>query len=594
MPFALTEMLSETLDGLRGLVGGSLGRAPNGGESSGDVRSPPAGSDRYRLLFEESAAGVFRIAADGTILQFNRALARMHGFDDPAELEGRSVLDFYASPADREERMRRLREHGSITNHELELRRRDGSTLWMLESSTLLRDPETGEEVVVGTAIDITERRRLQGELERMAYQDLLTGLANRHQLRDQAARTLARADRRSGRVALLYLNLIRFKRINDSLGHVAGDQVLRQIADRLRGLVREGDMVARVGGDEFAVVLADVEEVGDAVRAAWRVQDLFREPFATESGAFHLTARLGIAVYPDHARDVDDLLSNADRASTRVKGDGTEISIFRGPASPMGSEDLLMEESFRRGLEDEEFTLFYQPIFRRSRDGGDVELAGVEALARWRHPDRGLLPAAAFIGLAERTGLVRKLDRWCLRRAVRRARRWRDEPGGPEWVAVNLSPWTFEHPHLSSYVAGLLEEAGLEGRRLSLEVTERVAMRDPAATARTLESLRELGVRLSLDDFGKGQSSLAYLRHFPADTLKVDRSFIDRLGDDPKHERLVRGILALASGLEMRVIAEGVETAVQRDWLRAAGCDLMQGYLLGRPVPAEQLRQPA
>lgn len=543
-----------------------------------------ASEQRYRELFERNVAGVYRVSVEGTVLEVNEAMAQMLGYERQ-ELMRSPAIEVYFDPGEREEWIRLLHEHGSLAGHVLRLRRKDGSPIWVLENSSLIEDPETGSRVIVGTAIDITDRKRLEDDLERMAYQDPLTGLANRRFLREMAVKALARVDRQGGRAGLLYLDLIRFKRINDAFGHTIGDQILADLGDRFQRCVRASDTIARVGGDEFALLLVGVGRAEDGLMAAQHLKECFTAPFIIDGETFHLHARIGVALYPDHAASFDELLSHADLAMHQIGDSDAGIGIYRSAGSRPLREDLVLEEELRRGLDREEFVLHYQPIYFLP----DRTPIAVEALVRWTHPERGLLTAGDFIPLAEHAALIRKLDRWVLRTAVRQMRCWA-ETRGPGWVAVNLSPSTFEDPELPEFIERLVADEALAGERLALEVTERATMRDPERAAATLRGLQELGIRIVIDDFGRGHSSLAYLLHFPANVLKIDRFFVSGVGVDPAQERLVEGIIALCLRMEMQLIAEGVETEAQLEWLEARGCRFVQGFYLGRPTPAEGL----
>ncbi len=546
-------------------------------------RALRASEMRYRQLFEASVAGVYRAAEDGRLMEVNESFARMLGYRR-GELIRTSPDHLYFSADDRQRWLTRLRDHGSVNGYAHRLRRKDGRAIWALENASLLEDPETGDPVIIGTAIDLTEHKLLQTKLERMAYRDPLTGLANRRLLREMTVKALAQADRNGHAVAMLYMDLVRFKRINDIFGHSVGDQILQEAAHRFESTVRSTDTLARVGGDEFALLLVAPESVEHAVAPAEALQESLSKPFMIDGETFHLDVRVGIAGYPDHAATFDELLSKADLSLHQSPGQGSRVAVYRAVKVGASREDFVMEERLRTAFESDEFELFYQPIFAVP---GFVPI-GVEALTRWRMSDGELLQAGEFITLAEHTGLVRELDRWAMAKAIEQLSGW---PGqGPAWIALNLAPPTFEDPELISYVDGLLKQSRVEGRRLALEVTERVAMRDPVRATQTLLGLQSLGVQIVIDDFGRGHSSLAYLKDFPADALKVDHFFVNGVGVDRTHERLVEGIVALCKGLGVDLIAEGVESADQLTWLTEHGCSLVQGYYLAKPGPAEEV----
>jgi len=542
-----------------------------------------ASEQYYRQLFESSVAGVYRVGFDGVIHDVNEAMARILGYRRD-ELVGQRAQSVYFDVTAREDWMGRLLEQGSLTNFVLELRRKDGSRVWTLENCSIVEDALTGERAVLGTAIDITERKELEERLERMAYRDPLTGLPNRRMLQAMVENAIARASRDGGRVAFLYIDLVRFKRINDVLGHTAGDQVLREVARRFGSQVRATDTLARVGGDEFALLVVSAKDIEAAKAPGLKIRECLARPFVVEGESFHLDARIGVAMYPDHAVSFDELLSHADLALYQPgMGDG-EIAVYRPVDLRHSRADLMLEERFRDALARQEFELYYQPIFKLP----EREPIGVEALTRWRQDDGRVVGADQFISIAEQTGLIRQLDRWALYTAVRQMRRWlAAESPTPRWIALNLTPSAFDDSEFPELVSTVLEEEGVPGTRVALEVTERLTMRDPARALQVLTRLRDLGLRIVVDDFGRGQSSLAYLKDFPVDALKIDRSFVGRVGQDSTHERLVEGIVALCNQLGIQLIAEGVESARQLEWLETHGCGFAQGYHLVHPVPA-------
>jgi len=548
------------------------------------IHSLHASEQHYRQLFEQNVAGVYRVGLDGHVHELNEAMAQMLGYSREELLLNWSATQAYFDIADRESWLRRLLDQGALSNWIHRLRRRDGTAVWILENCSLIEDPASGAKVVLGTAIDITERKALEDRLERMAYRDPLTGLANRRMLQEMAEKAIARAGREGGRVGLLYVDLVRFKRINDVLGHSAGDQVLREVAGRFQSFVRTSDTLARVGGDEFALLLVTAKTLESVMQPARKMRESLSRPFIVDGQSFHLDARIGVALYPEHAASFDELLSHADLALHQPTTADGEIAVFRPVDSKSRREDLLLEERFRRALGAEEFVLHFQPIFELPSRSA----AGVEGLARWRQSDGRLLGADQFISIAEQTGLIRQLDRWALRAAMRQIREW--GPSAPGWIALNLTPSAFDDFDFPEHVRQIIADEGVKPESIALEITERVTMRDPVQASRILAELKELGLRIVIDDFGRGHSSLAYLKDFPVDALKVDRFFVGRVGQEPKHERLVEGIIALCHGLGIGLIAEGVETAEQLEWLEAHGCTFAQGFHLMRPVPAEAI----
>lgn len=423
------------------------------------------------------------------------------------------------------------------------------------------------------------------------ALHDDLTRLPNRSLFLERVERALARQRREDQRVALVLLDLDDFKRINDSLGHPAGDEVLIAFAERLRSSVRSGDTVARVGGDEFGILAEDVRTPEETVQAARRYQDLLAQPFLVGDREVRLTGSVGIAVEEPGVTTEDELLRNADTAlhAAQEKGKG-DVVVFERAMHARALRRLHLEAELRRALENDELAVHYQPICNLS----DGRPAGVEALVRWQHPERGLLPAAAFVPFAEHAGILGDIDRWVLREACRVARRFLDGPrlDQPLWVNVNLSPSRLGDSDIVDEVAATVREFDLPPGQLTLEITEGAVLRDSDRAEELLARLKELGVRLALDDFGTGYSSLSYVRRFPVDSVKVDRVFIDGLARDLGTTALVQAIVKLGQGLSLDVIAEGIERRSQVEALLEMDCTLGQGWLLARPLSEPQLAE--
>jgi diguanylate cyclase (GGDEF)-like protein len=424
-------------------------------------------------------------------------------------------------------------------------------------------------------------------QAEHLAYHDPLTGLPNRRLLLDRLDVALAHARRYGNRVALLFVDLDRFKVINDSLGHSTGDELLRQVAGRLRAAVREEDTLARLGGDEFVLLLPQLEAPTGAGEVARKVLETLREPFVVGGRELFVTASAGVSVAPDDGEDGETLLRHADIAmygGKQSRGDG--YRFFTPEMNRRALERLETESALRRALAGDELTLVYQPVV----DLGTGRVCAVEALVRWRHPELGLLGPAEFLEVAEATGLIVPLGAWVLRTACGHARRWREAGHAELRLLVNLSVRQFQEPALVQQVRETLAREGLPPELLELEITESVAMRDTAASEDVLGGLRSVGVRLSIDDFGTGYSSLEYLRRFPIHTLKVDRTFVRDVEADEGDAAIVSAVVAMAHRLGLTVIAEGVEHAGQLEFLRAQGCDCVQGYLLSRPLCPDTL----
>jgi diguanylate cyclase (GGDEF)-like protein len=428
------------------------------------------------------------------------------------------------------------------------------------------------------------QQREAEQALARMAHYDALTGLANRTLFQDRLAQAIARAHRSEQPVALLFLDLDRFKEINDSLGHDAGDHVLRETAVRLRRHLREGDSIARLGGDEFTVILEDIHDEQEVRGIAQKLMRAFAEPIAASGQDLFVTLSIGIALYPRDGDDAESLLRHADTAMYQAKSEGRDgFQVYAPTMSAAASERLTLEGRLRQALERGEFMLHYQPVVRL--DTG--EISSVEALLRWRHPEDGLVSPARFVGVAEQTGLIVPIGDWVLREACAQAARWQAEGLRPLRVAVNLSARQFRKGALVGTIREALAAAGLESRWLMLEITESLLMDNPLASGAVLQQLREMGTHMALDDFGTGYSSLAYLKHFPLDVIKIDRSFVRDLVTDADDAAIVRATIGLAASLGLHTTAEGVENAEQIAFLREHGCRFAQGYFFSPPVEA-------
>ena len=433
---------------------------------------------------------------------------------------------------------------------------------------------------MAGQAV-FTERERNEQVLDRQLLYDALTDLPNRHLLNDRLAQAISAAARDNGACALLILDLDDFKEINDTLGHTAGDTLLKQIAPRLRGCVRDTDTLARMGGDEFAVVLPTAQQA-QAERVARKILEALNAPFDVEGITTQVTVSIGIAQYPHHGRRPEELLRHADVAMYAAKHDRTGYALYAPEGDSHNSEDMTLSGELGHALEHDELTLYYQPILRLS----DRALVGMEALVRWRHPQRGLILPRDFIPLAEHQNLIRPLTLWVIECTARQSADWHalglDIP-----IAVNLSPMLLRDATFIGEAIALLDSNNNASPWLELEVTENALMENPSLVLERLQPLRARGVRLSIDDFGTGYSSLSYLHEFRVDTLKIDHSFIDGLATDENKAIIVRAIVQLAHNLGFEVVAEGAENQETCDRLRVLGCDYVQGYHLGRPMPA-------
>jgi diguanylate cyclase (GGDEF)-like protein len=433
-------------------------------------------------------------------------------------------------------------------------------------------------------ALSIEQRKQAEGRIRYLAHHDALTDLPNRTLLEGRLATALDEARAKSCKLALLYLDLDRFKRVNDTIGHSLGDRVLQGISGRLSAIVRQADTVARVGGDEFTILLPQISRVQDAVDVADRALDSLRQPLSIEQRELHTTTSMGIAVYPDDAEEADTLFRNAAIAMYRAKEQGRDNYQLYTPAmnAPV-ADPLALESELRRALERKEFVVFYQPQVSIS----DSRVVGAEALVRWRHPERGLVAPADFIPMAEESGLIVPLGEWVLRTACAQAKAWQEAGLPPTRIAVNISGRQFQLRTLVDDVGRVLRETSLDPRCLQLEITESVAVQDVDFTSTMLGQLREMGVQIAIDDFGSGHSSLNYLKRLPIDEVKIDQYFVRDLATDPNDAAIVGSIIAMAHELNLKVVAEGVETQEQLAFLEGRGCDVAQGALFGAAVPA-------
>jgi diguanylate cyclase (GGDEF)-like protein/PAS domain S-box-containing protein len=434
---------------------------------------------------------------------------------------------------------------------------------------------------------DVTARKQDEEMLYFLANHDQLTSLPNRNLFNEHLAVALTHAERHGEKLASLFIDLDRFKNVNDTLGHQTGDALLQQVAQRFRACLRESDIVARLGGDEYTVMMRPVRDLQDVATCAQKLIDALSSPFAVEGHELFITCSIGVSMFPDDARDAATLLKNADIAMYRAKEQGKNTyQFFSSEATAATFEHLMLETSLRRALEREEFILHFQPIV----DLRSQRVTSMETLVRWQHPDFGMVPPAKFIPLAEETGLIVPIGEWVLEHACRAARALHAQGFGELHVAVNLSPRQFRDRDLARSVALILERTGLAPRHLELEVTESSVMKDPEVAIRTLHELKAMGIHLSVDDFGTGYSSLAYLKRFPIEALKVDQSFVRDIISDADDAAIASAIIAMGHSLRLTLVAEGVETADQLAFLRERECHKVQGFLFARPMPLEQV----
>src|ERR671912_1181711 len=546
-------------------------------------------------LLEAAGQSIIATDLEGKVLYWNRGAEELYGWSSEEAL-GRRLRDLTLSEEllDQAEVVASHLRAGRTWSGETLLRRKDGSYVSVLGTATPSFDDRGNPAGMIGVSTDISERKALEAELERRASHDLLTGLPNRRALVDRIGQALLRTRRgREGRkVGVLFMDLDRFKTINDSLGHQAGDGLLVAVAERLRNRLRTEDVLARFGGDEFAVLLEVTAGTSEANRVAQRIAEDLREPFTVDDFQVSVSTSIGITLGTAQANDdPEGMLREADAAMFRAKEQGPgRYAVFDPAMQARAQERLELEAELRRALEQEEFLLYYQPEVSLH----DGKMVGFEALLRWQHPERGLLKPSAFVPLAEETDLIVPIGRWVLEEACRQAKRWEEERplSSPMTMEINLSSKQLRRQGLVLTVEEALARADLEAHTLAVDMTETVLIRTSEDNIQALDALKEMGVRLGLDDFGTGYSSLSYLKRFPVDRVKVDRTFVKGLGENATDTALVRMIIDLCHTLGVEVLAEGIETSEQAALLKDMGCDLGQGYYFARPLPGEDLAQ--
>jgi diguanylate cyclase (GGDEF)-like protein/PAS domain S-box-containing protein len=545
---------------------------------------------RYRGLFDNALEGIFRTTLDGRYLGANPALANIYGFESPDELIANLHnigSQLYVDPQRRQEFMRIITSRGSVSGFESQIYRKNGDIIWISENARVIVDDAGRLQGYEGTVEDITERKLYQSRIEQQANFDVLTGLANRSLLQDRLRQAILTAANYNTRLAVAFIDLDRFKFINDTLGHHVGDELLKTMASRFQACVQERDTVARLGGDEFVLLLNSPGSADEVRVVLERMLATVTQPWMTEHGEYQVTCSIGVALYPDDGSDAQTLLKHADSAMYRAKDSGrNNFQFFTREINALMTERLELEGKLRRALERNQFQLHYQP--RVDLPTGRV--LGAEALIRWHIPGEAPILPERFIALAEETGLIAPIGNWVLHSACAQNKAWQDLGLPPIVVSVNVSARQFRANNFVRSVAETLEQTGLDPKYLELELTESV-MHDAPQLVAMLGELKRIGVQVAIDDFGTGYSSLSSLKRFPVDRLKVDRSFVEHIAIDTDDAAIVRTIIALGRNLGMKVVAEGVESAEQLQFLREHACDEVQGYYFSRPIPAQQLQ---
>ena len=542
--------------------------------------------ERFRVAFGQAAVGLAHIGHDGRWLRVNQKFQDITGYSE-MELSKLTVLDL--APAKDQHGTQELLGRllaGEIQTYSKEKQyiHKEGHLVWVNVSVAPI---PVGSGGCIAVIEDISQRKQFEQKLQHLAHHDSLTGLSNRVLLLDRLSQAITYANRAGRFVAVLFIDLDRFKNINDSLGHDAGDQVIVEVARRLSQNIRDGDTVARLGGDEFVVVLSDIAREDEVAVLAQKILDALFLPMIIQGQELSPIGSIGISVYPQDGKEGSTLLKNADAAMYQAKGIGrNNFQFYAQEMNARTLDRLKLEGGLRHALELNEFVLHYQP----QMDISTGEIVGVEALLRWKPLEKPMVMPDDFIPVAEETGLIVAIGEWVLRTACAQQVAWKKSGLPAVRMAVNLSARQFRQKNLEQLVARVLSETGCDATALELEITETVVMENPAAAAQTLKKLSDMGVQLSIDDFGTGYSSLSYLKRFPIHSLKIDRSFVQDITTDANDAAIAKAIIALAHSMKLKVVAEGVETVEQLTFLRNQRCDHMQGYYLSRPVPPEQI----
>jgi len=544
--------------------------------------------EKYRGIFENAVIGIFQSDAVGRFISVNRALANMHGYASEAELLAAiscSGAKLLVDPKGMAKLAKAAEEQGAVHGAELEIYCKDGTRRWVRVNLRVIRDALGKVVNREGTVEDITEQKAAQERVEFLAFYDALTELPQRALLKDRLTVAMAGARRRREKIALLFIELDRFKTINDAFGHSFGDIVLQEVAKRLKGCTRESNTVARIGGDEFVVVLSNLKDQADAAIAAAGVMEAMNASFTIQERTVNVGCSIGVSLYPEHGKDGETLIHNADVAMYAAKDGGRgNVRFFTDEMNAQTLERLTMDSNLRLAIERGEFSLVYQPLMEMEYG----RITGFEALIRWNQPEIGPILPGRFISIAENNGLILPIGEWVLRTACAQARRWQDEGLRAVPVAVNVSAIQFCQGGFLGLIQNVLQETGLAAEYMELEITESPLLSHEDLTLSVLRELKAMGVKLSIDDFGTGYSCLSYLKHYPIDKLKIDQSFVQDCVADRDDAAITASIISMAHNLHLKVVAEGVEKEAQMSFLRQHRCDQIQGYYFSRPIPAD------
>ena len=553
---------------------------------------------RYRSIFENSIDGIFQTSPEGQYLAVNQSLADIYGYSScetliqgMQDIEGQLYVDHFR----REQFIQEMDLHGSVTDFESQVYRKDKSIIWISESARKVYDDAGSLIYYEGAVRDITERKRVEDEVEFHAMHDGLTGLPNRYYFNQKLQQGIDRCQLTHAKLAVVFVGIDHFRLINDSMGLEVGDQLLVAMGARISENIREVDFVARLSGDEFAILLANVDHIED-IRYLddfevniQRIMSAFSLPFVINNLDYVVSCSIGMSVYPHHGEAASKLLKRSDIALQEAKRAGRKTyKIYNQLLGKAQDDRLLMEYNLRLAIEKNEFLLHYQP--KVSFDTNKT--VGAEALIRWQPKNGPMVPPLSFIEIAEHSGLIVTIGAWVLTEACRKTQEWNTKFGTHNTIAVNVSHVQFRQEGFVASVEAALKETGLPPSLLELEITETLAANDVEAFIEKLHLLKSIGVNLAIDDFGTGYSSLTYLKDFPIDSLKIDQAFVRKLEKEPANAAILKAIVVLGQSLNMKVVAEGVETEYQKAYLRALGCDLYQGYLFSKPISENAYEQ--
>ena len=543
--------------------------------------------EMLKVAVDSLPIGITFSDVDGIIIYSNPAEAQMHGYE-VNELIGKEARKFSTSDRSRPISAEQLKGLG-VWRRESKNVRKNGEEFSTQLTSISVRDSEARYLGIITTCEDISYRKVAEEKIHQLAYYDVVTGLPNRGMFLERLHQTLAHAHRERDKVNLIFLDLDNFKDVNDTQGHDVGDKLLRAVADRLSGCMRDSDVLARLGGDEFVVVCPSVTTQESVATVVQRIMAIFTDPFEVEGRQIYTSASIGISVYPDDSLDASTLFRCADTAMYQAKNDGrAQFRFFSAELNQKIVQRVALENSLRQGLEKREFFLFYQPLW----DLKTSKMAGVEVLLRWQSSDYGLMLPSTFISLLEDSGLINNVGEWVLRNACIQMRKWTLTEHRELKMAVNISGKQLKHPKFLEMLTEIIQETGVDPMNLELEFTESVIMENVDNTVDIFRKLKEMGIQLSIDDFGTGYSSLNYLKHFPVDRIKIDRSFVADVNHNESDAAIIEAIVSMAQSLSLRVVAEGVENSDQLHSLTMLGCDEVQGFYLALPMHAEDLAE--